>query len=74
MSDAAEQKVAELERELKGSQEILFGVLMAIGEPVEVSIEALKDMISQQAHVINVNLDTERNVAICTLERIDLGV
>lgn len=42
MSEAAEKKIADLERELAGTQEMLAFVLKAIGQPVVVDKALLK--------------------------------
>lgn len=46
MSEAAEQRVEELERELRGVQEMLYQVLNAVSEPVLVTKEILNEGIT----------------------------
>lgn len=40
--EKAEKRIAELEREKRGVEEMLFQVLNAVAEPVEVPVETLK--------------------------------
>lgn len=42
MSEAAEKRIAELERDKRGLEEMLFLVLDEIGEPVEVPVEVIE--------------------------------
>lgn len=44
MSDAAEQKIADLEKQLMGTQEILAAVLYVTGEPIDVPFVELDEM------------------------------
>jgi hypothetical protein len=58
-SNTAEQKIAELERELRGVQEMLAFVLQAAG-PVVVTREALENGLPANAQIaIDDNMMTE---------------
>lgn len=60
MSEAAEKKIADLERELIGTQEMLGFVLDAIGEPVYVTKAAITEGLGATAQ-IRVDDDLENN-------------
>lgn len=67
-NDAAEQKIAELERELIGTQEMLAFVLSAIGDPVEVTKESINQGLPAGS-VIAVDDDLEREVFVFSLTK-----
>ena len=46
MDEAADYKIAELERELLGVQEMLYLVLDEVNEPVAISARRLKEEVS----------------------------
>lgn len=56
MSETAEKRIEELERELRGTQEMLFLVLEAVVEPVYVDARRVKDGI-QGDKMIDITLD-----------------
>lgn len=58
MSEAADRRIEELERELRGTQEMLFLVLEAVGEPVYVPSSRVKAGIVGDK-MIDVTLDEE---------------
>lgn len=67
MSEAADKRIAELEREVIAVQELLFGVLLTVAEPVEVDVDELKEAIQAQDHMIDCSLDTDRKVVTCRI-------
>lgn len=52
MSDAAEKRIAELERELRGVQEMLALVLLEVAEPVTVSKEVMRRGLPKGAQIM----------------------
>lgn len=58
MSDAAEQKIAHLEQELRVAQELLFLVLDHIDEPVVLDVEESKKAMKAD-RMIDLNLNDE---------------
>lgn len=56
MSEAADKRIEELERELRGTQEMLFLVLEAVVEPVYVDAQRVRDGIKGDK-MIDVTLD-----------------
>ena len=59
MSEIEEQKIAELERELRGVQEMLFLVLDEVVEPVQVPAAKVKAGIRGDK-MIDITLDTDK--------------
>ena len=51
-------KIAELERELRAAQEILFFVLDEVGEPVRFNLEEAKSRLGED-RIIDLTLDEE---------------
>ncbi len=64
-SDAADKRIAELERELRGTQEMLAFVLKAVGEPVIVTRESITAGLG--AAQISVEDDIERDCFVFKL-------
>lgn len=60
MTDSAEEKIAELERDLLGVQEMLAFVLITTG-PVEVTKAALREGLPQDAQ-INIDDNNQKDV------------
>lgn len=56
---SADEKIAELERERLAVEEMLFLVLDAVGEPVEVTVEAMHDNKSDR--MIDIQFDEVKN-------------
>lgn len=65
-NSTADQRIAELERELMGTQEMLAFVLAAVGEPVEVSKELLDSGLPENA-TIAVDDDVQRELFVFSL-------
>lgn len=63
MSEAAEKRIAELERDLRGTQEMLFQVLYEVGEPVIVSKATLQEGIKGDK-MIDIEIDEENDAFI----------
>lgn len=67
MSDAADQRIAELERELRGVQEMLALVLNEISEPVVVSKRTMREGLPQGAQ-IRIDDHIEEDAFVFSLE------
>lgn len=52
MNDAADKRVAELERELRGIQEMLALVLLEVGEPVVVSKATMREGLPKGSEIM----------------------
>lgn len=52
MSDVAEQRIAELERELRGTQEMLALVLLEVDEPVTVSKATMRGGLPKGSEIM----------------------
>ena len=63
MSEAAEKRIAELERELRGTQEMLALVLLEVGEPVTVSKSMMRNGIPAGA-AINIDDHQEEDAFV----------
>ena len=62
-SDTADHKIADLERELRGTQEMLALVLLEVGEPVTVSKAMMRGGIPQGA-AINIDDHQEEDAFV----------
>lgn len=71
MSDKADERIAELERENRGLQEMLFQVLTEVGEPVVVRKETLQEGIVGDK-MIDISLNEEEEVFVFRV--VDLAV
>jgi hypothetical protein len=67
MSEAAEKRVAELERELRGVQEMLAFVLYEVAEPVTVSKTTMKTGLPDGAS-IRIDDHIEEDAFVFSLE------
>jgi hypothetical protein len=65
MSDAADQRIAELEREVMAVQEMLAAVLTVIDRPVVVEKTVLANM--DRSKVINIEIDPDQDTIIFQL-------
>ena len=72
MSDAADKRIAELERELAGVQQMLYHVLDTVGEEVLVTKEALHRGITGDK-MINVVDDAAREAFVFSIVDITDG-
>lgn len=73
MSEAAERKIAELEREVRAVQELFFGVLWEIGQPVTVDIDELREVLSRADHMIDSVIDTDSATVTVDIKEIVRG-
>jgi len=64
-----DDKVAKLERELLGMQEMLFFVLQAVGEPVEVTKENMV-ATNRKDQMINIEDDILRDVFVFSIAQV----
>jgi hypothetical protein len=62
-------KVAALERELLGMQEMLFFVLQAVGHPVEVTKETMV-ATDRKDQMINIDDDLARDVFVFSISQV----
>lgn len=69
MSDSAEKKIAELEGELRVSQELLFLVLDKISEPVVLSISESRERMKNDRVI---DLDLDEQAGTWTLQVVDV--
>lgn len=67
MSDTADKRIAELERELRGVQEMLALVLNTVGEPVTVTKEAMRAGLPNGAQ-IRIDDDITADAFVFSLE------
>ena len=67
MSEAAEKRIAELERELRGTQEMLALVLNEVAEPVTVPKETMRKGLPDGTQ-IRIDDHLEENAFVFSLE------
>lgn len=60
----------QLEREVEAAHELLFGALMALGEPIVISLQDLRDMIDEQDHMIDVSINKDTDETTLSLVRL----
>lgn len=69
ISDAAEKKIDELERELLGLQQMLYFVLTEIGEPVVVTKERLERGIEEDT-MLNIDEDIQTDSFVFSVVKV----
>jgi hypothetical protein len=60
MAEAEDKKIAELERDLEGLREMLYGLLLTVNEPVIIDVQQLKEAIQAGGRMIDISLDKEK--------------